>query len=233
MLDARRAQWAANNAPGKTYRLPSKPNLYGLPELPPTWCWASLDQVCSVITSGSRAWSRYYDRGEATFIMAQNVRPGRYDGSFRQLVDPPQDDPERRRTQVRRGDLLLTIVGANTGDLCQVNFDADQHFVCQSVALLRPICPQIGAVVELFFAGQFGRALQMDRLIYGAGRPHLSFDQIKSLAVPIPPPEDIAEVLATAQRLLRQQHHVGLDEVSGASLRQSILAAAFRGELVA
>jgi type I restriction enzyme S subunit len=204
-----------------------------LPELPPTWSWASLDQLCGLITSGSRAWSPYYDRGTCVFIMAQNVRRGRYDDRFVQLVDPPLDDPERRRTQVRHGDLLLTIVGANTGDLCQVNFDPQDHFVCQSVALLRPIDPLVGGLIELFFTSAYGRALQMDGCIYGAGRPHLSFDQIKGLAVPLPPPDEAAEIIRRVAEQVGHAPTAMLGEVDPSSLRQSILAAAFRGDLVA
>jgi type I restriction enzyme, S subunit len=232
LVERRRSKWAESGH-RKTYKEPCGADPDGLPALPPHWCWASLDQLCTVITSGSRAWAPYYNRGTATFIMAQNVRAGRYDSSFRQFVDPPEDDPERRRTQVRRNDLLLTIVGANTGDLCQVRFEPQEHYVCQSVALLRPVDPDLGAVAELFLASRFGRALQMGRLIYGAGRPHLSFDQIKSLAVPIPPPEEIPEVLQAARSMLGDQQTPMLDGVAPATLRQSILAAAFRGDLVA
>lgn len=225
----RRAQGLPSGKP----RTPIAVDSTQLPELPPTWCWASLDQLCGLITSGSRAWSPYYDRGACVFIMAQNVRRGRYDDRFVQLVDPPLDDPERRRTQVRRDDLLLTIVGANTGDLCQVNFDPLDHFVCQSVALLRPVEPRTGALIELFFSSAYGRALQMNDCIYGAGRPHLSFDQIKGLAVPFPPPDEAAEIMKRIADQADRAPAALLGEIDPSALRQSILATAFRGDLVA
>lgn len=237
ILADRRTRWVQDpRKKGKRYQAPIGPDTDGLPELPDGWDWGSLDQICGQITSGSRAWSRYYDKGSSVFVMAQNVRPGRYDDRMRQFVGPPANDPERHRTRVARDDLLLTIVGANTGDLCQVKFEPADHYVCQSVALLRPEIGLLGSLVEIFFSTPFGRALQMNKMIYGAGRPHLSFDDIRKLAVPIPPAEEIPAILSAASEALSDTSSTTAVEAaagSAALLRQSILAAAFRGELAA
>jgi type I restriction enzyme S subunit len=164
--------------------------------------------------------------------MAQNVRQARFDPTFRQAVDPPEDDPERTRTQIKRGDLLLTIVGANTGDLCRVDFDPIDHFVCQSVALLRPWNSITGPITELYFASEIGRRLQMQGMIYGAGRPHLNFDQIRSLAVPVVPAEEAREIRVQLDATLSDLHTSEIEDTNITALRQAILAAAFRGELV-
>lgn len=237
ILADRRTRWHADpRNKGRKYAAPVYPETDGLPELPDSWTWGSIDQLCSHITSGSRAWSQYYDQGSSVFIMAQNVRPGRFDDRTCQLVGPPRDDPERRRTRVIKNDLLLTIVGANTGDLCQVRFDPADHYVCQSVALLRPEVATLGNVIELFYSTPFGRGLQMDRMIYGAGRPHLSFEDIRKLAVPVPPAEEVQAVVAaadTAMAHIPSAESLEVAATSVATLRQSILAAAFRGELAA
>jgi type I restriction enzyme S subunit len=237
ILVDRRARWEANpKNRAKRYKEPIRADTSLLPALPEDWVWATIDQLCPHITSGSRAWAPYYDRGNCVFIMAQNVRAGRYDRRTRQLVDPPANDPERARTKVQGDDLLLTIVGANTGDLCRIDFDPVDHFVCQSVALLRPHPLVSAALIEAFFAGSYGRQLQMEKMIYGQGRPHLSFDQIRSLAVPLPPHTEIQPVLSAMHPI--SSLHSNMDAVVGEArlasdmLRQSILAAAFRGELV-
>jgi type I restriction enzyme, S subunit len=84
-------------------------------EIPASWKLVSFDAITTRITSGSRDGSKFYGRGTGTFIMAQNVRPGVLDWSFRQAVDPPSNDPSRERSQIYKGDLLIAIVGANTG----------------------------------------------------------------------------------------------------------------------
>jgi type I restriction enzyme, S subunit len=157
------------------YKEPEPPDLTDAPKVPTGWHLVSCDALAIHLTSGSRAWKPFYDKGNSTFIMAQNVRPGRYDRRFRQLVDPPSSDPEAERTRAQRGDLLVTIVGANTGDFCQFDDDAQDHYVCQSVALIRPWSDTYGQYLNFYFQAEHGGRRQYERYIYGAGRPHLSF----------------------------------------------------------
>lgn len=138
---------------------PGTLNANSLQVLPDGWAWATLGDCISHLTSGSRDWSQYYDQGSAIFIMAQNIRPARYNHSYVKHVAPPVGDPETARTRVKKNDLLATIVGANTGDVCRVDFDADNYFVCQSVALVRPLIPETSEFLELYFiAPDGGRA---------------------------------------------------------------------------
>jgi type I restriction enzyme, S subunit len=65
--------------------------------------------------------------------MAQNVRPLFFDRSYRLAVAPPVNDRDRERSRVNKGDILVTIVGANTGDVCRVPEPVEEHYVCQSV----------------------------------------------------------------------------------------------------
>lgn len=249
ILKERRAKWEADQlakfaAAGKTppkdwqqkYVEPTPPDTTGLPELPEGWAVASVDQVSTIITSGSRDWTQYYGTGTGTFIMAQNVRPGRLDLSYRQPVSPPNDDRDRVRSQVENDDLLVTIVGANTGDVCRVPSAMPEHYVCQSVALIRPVLREISEYAELYFTSDHGGQLHFDRYIYGQGRPHLSFDQIRMTPVVIPPlPEqsqivnEVAEVLSQIDAAETAINH-GLQRA--ARLRQSILKQAFEGKLV-
>jgi type I restriction enzyme S subunit len=52
---------------------------------------------------------------------------------------------------VFRDDLLVTIVGANTGDVCRVPEPVEEHYVCQSVALMRPVEPATGRFLDVYF----------------------------------------------------------------------------------
>jgi len=187
------------------------------------------------ITSGSRDWTKYYGRGSAVFLMAQNIRPGRLDLSFRQLVDPPDDDPSCDRSQVEIGDVLVTIVGANTGNVCRVSSDLPAHYVCQSVALMRPVDAELSAFIDVYLNSPNGKSIY-DQYMYGQGRPHLSFDQLRQTPVALPPlaelkaiviaVEDVDSILAAVSK------GVDVDNVRCSRLRQAILKWAFDGKLV-
>jgi type I restriction enzyme S subunit len=205
-------------------------------DVPNEWALSSLDALSVRITSGSRDWSRFYGRGTGTFVMAQNVRPGRLDWSYRQAVDPPLDDQSRSRSQVEVGDLLVTIVGANTGDVGPVTRPRPEHYVCQSVALIRPADPVLTPFLNLWFGSPGHGRGYFDSCLYGAGRPHLSFDQLKSAPVAIPS-------LAEQEEISRRVEHLysladALDDRLDAARRrinrasQAVLTKAFRGDLV-
>ena len=213
------------------------PNTDFQEEVPEGWVVASMDEITTRITSGSRDWKRYYcSDGRGTFIMAQNIRPMRFDRSYRLAVAPPSDDRDRGRSEVRQGDILVTIVGANTGDVCRVTERIDQHYVCQSVALMRPALPEISPFVELYLNSHRHGQLQYQTWIYGEGRPHLSFDHLRATTIAVPPLEEQEEIVRRVGRLFELadviEHRVAAGVYRAEKLTQAILAKAFRGELV-
>lgn len=250
ILKERRARWEADQlakmkATGKAprddgwkgkYSQPASPESRSAAALPPCWTVASLDELSERLTSGSRDWSQFYGRGQGTFVLAQNVRPGRLDLSFRQAVDAPASDPSTERSRIRMGDLLLTIVGANTGDVCGVRQDVRSHFVCQSVALVRPVLIETSPFVEWFLVSQEHGQKQFRAFTYGQGRPHLGFEQIAATLIALPPLPEQHRIVAEVERRLsvvdELEATVEKNLARCARLRQSILKMAFEGRLV-
>lgn len=207
-----------------------------LPAIPPGWAWATAHQLLAVITSGSRDWSPYYDRGTSTFIMAQNVRMGRLDLRFRQAVDPPPGHRDCARSQVEKDDLLVTIVGANTGDVCRVDRALPQHYVCQSVALMRPCASDLSRWLLVWFTAPSGGQRQFQTFMYGAGRPHLGFEHLEQTLVPLPSVAEQDRILEIVEEKSAQIDALEAEVARGLArttrLRQAILKAAFEGRLV-
>ncbi len=206
-------------------------------QLPTGWSSISLDGLTRHMTSGSRAWSAYYDEhGYGTFVMAQNVGPMRFDMTHRQGVAPPAEDPELERTRMQRQDLLVTIVGANTGDVCRVDKDVKDHFVCQSVAMIRLLRSEMADYVELWLNSSAHGAAQFRKWSYGEGRPHLSFDQLRATVVGLPPLDEQREIVREVRSRLHaieSMRHVSAASVSLLpALERALLAKAFSGELV-
>ena len=133
ILEEREKKWYKSR-----YKDPVEPEFgNSFPEAPDGWTVTSLDSVLSHVTSGPRGWSDYYHEGNGVFILAQNVGPGQLDFSETKNVNPPSDASGRDRAMVQKDDLLVTIVGANTGDVCRVGRELDEHWVCQSVEIGR------------------------------------------------------------------------------------------------
>lgn len=234
VIRERRRESAKQRGHRHTTAAPSDEFQFDAPE---SWSRCSMDELTEAITSGSRDWKKYYrETGSGTFVMAQNVRPLRFDRSFRMGVEPPEDDRDRLRSQVKQSDLLVTIVGANTGDCCRVREELRAHYVCQSVALMRPVLPEIAPYLELFLNSVDHGLAEYRRWLYGEGRPHLSFDHLRETAVSLPPLAEQHEIVRRVDALFALADQIEARYAKAKAhvnrLTQSILAKAFRGELV-
>jgi type I restriction enzyme, S subunit len=201
---------------------------------PTGWRRCLLGDATAKITSGSRDWSPYYGRGASIFLLAQNVRPMSPDFSVVQHVDPPEADPAKARSRVQRGDLLVTIVGANTGQACMVGDLPGETFVCQSVALVRPVLAASAPYLNLWLNSPEHGRRYLDRCMYGQGRPHLGFEQLASMPIAIPPPDEQARIVAEVDRRLsivrEVEAEVDANLKRAQALRQAVLARAFSAE---
>jgi type I restriction enzyme S subunit len=82
-----------------------------------------------------------------------------------------------------------------------LDHDLGEAYVSQHVGLVRPTDPQLSAWLLLcLMADGAGRAELVERA-YGAGKPGLNLDNIRSLSVPLPP-------LAEQQRIVAKVNEV-------------------------
>jgi type I restriction enzyme S subunit len=132
--------------------------------------------------------------------------------------------------------LLVTIVGANTGDVGPVIEDRREHYVCQSVALIRPANIELTPYLNLWFNSPGHGHRYFEGCIYGAGRPHLSFLQLKAAPVAVPSLAEQGEIVRRVERLLSVTGQLE-DRIKAAMKRveqssQAVLVKAFRGDLI-
>ena len=108
--------------------------------------------------------------------------------------------------------------------------------MCQSVALLRPAIPETSKYLELFLASEEHGQEQFNEYGYGQGRPHLSFDQLRSTAIFLPPLPEQQEIVRRVEDLFafadRIEARLATAQKTVERLTPATLAKAFRGELV-
>lgn len=110
-----------------------------LGRLPDDWRVDQLGSLNPFVTSGSRGWARYYADWGAPFVRITNLsRSSIYlDLSDLKLVKLPSDDREGMRTQLRAGDLLVSIT-ADIGIIGYVDLRVPQPaYINQHIALVR------------------------------------------------------------------------------------------------
>jgi type I restriction enzyme S subunit len=89
--------------------------------------------------------------------------------------------------------------------------------------------------LELYFVAPDGGRGEFEKVIYGAGTPHLSFDQLLKTRVPLPSLVEMQEIVRRVR--LEEGSAFAEQEFAGfrrdlLALRQSILKVAFEGRSV-
>lgn len=233
------ADWREENEPESAagrWNLTAKPlNSDELPDVPPTWVWRKIDDISERVSVGHVGpTSKFYCSSDVgiPFVRSQNVRPARLAMDDPQFITREFHD-SLRKSQLRAGDILIVRVGANRGDTCKVP-DNIGVLNCANIVFARPF-PGISDYIEHYCQSKLGQDLLLG-MTTGSAQGVLNTTAVAELAIPIPPETEQQEIVRRVEslfafadliesRLRQAQAHVD-------RLTQSLLAKAFRGELV-
>ena len=199
------------------------------------WREKPLGQLLGFLTSGSRGWAAYYATSGDLFVRAQNIKHDRLELEDVAFVALP-DKAEGLRTRIQQGDLLITITGANVTKSALVKHDLGVAYVSQHVALCRPTTEILPEYLYWFVVAEAAGRRQLTDMAYGAGKPGLNLENIRSVNVPFPGLHEQQEIVEQIESKLSEADQ--LDQTLATALqqadalRQSILKKAFCGQLV-
>nr|WP_299205885.1 restriction endonuclease subunit S [uncultured Brumimicrobium sp.] len=236
--------WERDGKKGRKPGKPAKPVdfpplnkdiLDQLPEIPKDWKWIRNNDLLYYVTSGSRDWKKYYSETGAYFIRTQDIKTNKLQIENAAFVNLPEN-VEGKRSLVQKGDLLMTITGANVGKVAYIKENIPESYVSQSVALMKPINPRVTPFLHIYFQSDVYGAKMINGLVYGVGRPVLSLENMREAPVTICSFEEQEEIIS----LIESQFSIidNLEETiesgmkKSEALRQSILKKAFEGKLV-
>lgn len=213
------------------YKEPEPVDVNDLPELPEGWCWTNVETISTKVSDGVHKKPNYVESG-IPFLKVKDLTCGPgisfENTSFVTLED---HNDFCKRTNPERGDVLITKDG--TLGVVRV-IDTDIEFsIFVSLALIKPVIDGLSQCVGGFLSSPLG---QKGMKVTGTGLQHIHLKDLRATVLPLPPLEEqviISEVLEglttklddTVANVAKQ-----LEQVN--TLDQSILAKAFRGELV-
>lgn len=230
--DNEKALEKARKQAEKKYQPPEPVDPEGLPELPDGWCWASVDELCASVTDGDHQAPPKATDG-VPFVVIGNLTGGTVALDDCRYV--PRDyyrglDPSRRPT---KGDVLYTVTGSYG---IAVEVETPEPFCVQRhVAILRPLSEIGSGFLRLAMSTPAVRS-QADRVATGTAQKTVPLRGLRGMVVALPPVSEAESINDALER-----HLSGAKQVSSyarvmtdttVSLESSILAKAFRGELV-
>jgi len=179
--------------PGFAAKLGYKQTEVGV--IPEDWLVVSASDACAKIQDGTH-FSPRLGGNDYLYITSKNIRFGYLDISFAPRIDAVQHRAIYKRCDVKKGDLLLTKDGANTGNATLNTLD-EEFSLLSSVAFLRfdPNKHSAAYFLQQILTSQGQRQIQ--DAMAGNAITRLTLEKIKKLRFPLPPTPAEQEAIAT------------------------------------
>ncbi|EGB13770.1 restriction modification system DNA specificity domain-containing protein [Pseudodesulfovibrio mercurii] len=215
------------------YKEPEPVDASGLPELPEGWCWAKVEELACDVRYGTSA-KTSDDETQMPVLRMGNIVDG--DLVYDNLKYLDRSHKDLSELCLHYGDILFNRT--NSAELVgkTAMFDSDEDFSFASYLIRVRVLQIVPEVVVWYINSPFGRQWVSQNVSQQVGQANINGSKLKALAVPIPPQDEQVELARKIKQTLavikgQRENSIGLiGQV--ANLDQSILAKAFRGELV-
>jgi type I restriction enzyme S subunit len=152
--------------------------------IPKEWSICTGLELTSLIgKGGSPRWQGFtYTNDGMLFVTSENVRDGFLDISEPKYL-PLAFHEKLSRTRLRKGDILINLVGASIGRSCQIKIDIGAANVNQAVALFRVKEGHSASFIAHWFHAPttIKRILEMQ---VDAARPNVSLGDLRGFSIP-------------------------------------------------
>jgi type I restriction enzyme S subunit len=206
-----------------------------LPRIADSWRWVRIGDVGKV-KGGKRlpkGQPLVSDNTGYPYIRAGNLKDGTVTGEI--LFLTPAIQKKIARYTVKSGDAYITIVGACIGDAGTIPDEFDGANLTENAAKITELTRVRSSYLAIVLRSPFLQDRILDR-IHSASQGKLALHRIAALPIPLPVLEEQEEIICRVNKLFRLadtiEHRVARTGTLADKLTQSILAKAFRGELV-
>jgi type I restriction enzyme, S subunit len=251
ILKERRQKWeadhlakfaAAEKEPPKNWREkyvePTSLQITGLPPIPDSWTWATLDAIADVAGGITKDQKKANQPGmrEVPYLRVANVQRGFLDLSEMKSISASEDDISELRLEP--GDVLFTE-GGDRDKLgrgwvwsSELSECIHQNHIFRGRLLSQDLQPRLVS----HHGNTFGKGWFIKAGKQTTNLASINLGILRRFPVPIPPAAEQAEIIAQVDEKLSQidaaETQIEHALLRAARLRQSILTQAFGGELV-
>lgn len=201
-------------------------------DIPRTWEWVKLDEICFNITDGTHQTPTYIKSGRI-FLSAQNVKPFRFMPEEHKYVSESAYQDYIRNRKPERGDLLVARVGAGIGETAVINQDLDFCFYV-SLGLIQPFKTFVDSNYLAFvFNSPYGIQYAKGNISSkGGSAGNFNLGRIRSFLIPFPPLSEQHLIVAKLEQLMRYcdelEQSIKESQAQNEQLLQQVLREALR-----
>jgi len=168
--------------------------------IPKDWNCRKIDEFNPFVTSGSRGWGGYYSKYGAPFVRITNMSRSTIALSLGDLknVSLPPEASEGKRTQLKTGDLLVSI----TADIGIISYVSDTlqkpAYINQHIALVRFDQQDVNSLFLSYYLSQ-GQTQRWFRSITDQGaKAGINLAIIRKINIALPPTLEEQKIIAGA-----------------------------------
>ena len=210
-------------------------------ELPEGWSWLTLEQFAATephaITDGpfgsNLKTADYVEGGEVRVIRLGNIGVGRFVDEDRSFISAAKFAGLTKH-EARAGDLVVAALAEPVGRCAEVPEGIGTAIVKADCVRVR-VNPRFDRRYLMHALNSPAGRLRAEAAAHGMGRLRMNLGDLRNLVVPTAPPTEQHRIVAKLEALQARSRRAkeALDTVPALleKLRQSILAAAFRGDL--
>lgn len=200
-------------------------------DIPVSWNWVRLGHIALKITDGAHNTPKVLDSGYP-YLMAKNLTKGILDFTEKKYISEKDHRELYLKCLPETGDLLVVNIGAGTGNNVLVNVDFEFSF--KNIAIIKKPSFVVSEYLKYFFDAQKQRIF--NEQTKGGAQPFLSLTVLNEIPFALPSNEEQKEIVRRVESLFaladvaEKQYTETKQRIN--RLTQSLLAKAFRGELV-
>jgi type I restriction enzyme S subunit len=166
-------------------------------DYPSEWVRGTLREACDKILDGTH-FSPKSKSGPRLYLTSKNIKQGILDLSDTSFISEEEHREIYARCDVRRGDILFTKDGANTGNAA-INTLKEEFSLLSSVAVIRPSTFRLDTGYAFQWLLSEGLQAQIKSRMAGNAISRLTLEKINQLPIllpPLPEQQKIAEILS-------------------------------------
>jgi type I restriction enzyme S subunit len=211
-------------------------------DLPRGWCWAKLGELCDDAPHsmtdgpfGSNLKSEHYCASGVRVVRLGNIGVGRFVRDDEAFIAPSRLT-ELSKHRCFAGDLLIAALAEPVGRCAPVPDDLGPAIVKADCIRFKPRA-EIDAAYLMHELNSPGGLARTAEASHGVGRLRINLGELREVLVPVAPLAEQQRIVAKLDELLARSRAAREALAAIPPLldryRQSVLAAAFRGELTA
>ncbi len=207
-------------------------------DIPESWKWIRLLDLCSLISDGTHKTPTYVENG-IPFLSVKDISHGKLDFSNTKFITPEEHYQLTQRCKPEINDVLICRIGT-LGKALRI--DIDKEFsIFVSLGLIKLIEKEISNYIALVINSGYGFSwIQRVKVGGGTHTFKINLDDLRLMPIPLPPMEEQKRILSKIEKLLPlvdryEEAYNKLEELNKIfpmDLQKSILQMVVQGKLV-